>query len=42
MLVQGHPDYKAEGFSEYMNGYYNGLIAGLEYERLEQLKTKKP
>lgn len=30
-ITINHKDFKAEGFSEYMNGYYNGIIAGLEY-----------
>lgn len=30
-LVRNHKDFKAEGFSEYMNGYLNGIILGLEY-----------
>lgn len=30
-LVRNHKDFKTEGFSEYMNGYLNGIILGLEY-----------
>ena len=32
-LVMNHKDFEAEGFSEYMNGYFNGIILGLEYEQ---------
>lgn len=30
-LVRNHKDFETEGFSEYMNGYFNGIILGLEY-----------
>ncbi len=29
-LVRNHKDFKVEGFSEYMNGYLNGIVLGLE------------
>jgi hypothetical protein len=31
MLTRQHKDFSVEGFSEYMNGYYNGIIAAIEY-----------
>jgi hypothetical protein len=30
-LTKKHKDFKVEGFSEYMNGYFNGIIKGFEY-----------
>lgn len=29
-MLKSHPDFKAEGMSEYQNGRYNGLIDGFE------------
>lgn len=30
-MLKSHKDFPSEGFSEYMNGYYNGCIHGLKY-----------
>lgn len=30
-LVKEHPDFQVEGLSEYMNGYYNGILKGIEF-----------
>jgi hypothetical protein len=38
-LLREHKDFKAEGFSEYMNGYLNGIIRGLEYAQKETEPT---
>lgn len=31
-LLTSHPDFKAEGMSEYQNGRFNGIIEGLNYK----------
>lgn len=33
ILVKEHPDFKSEGFSEYQNGKFNGIIEGIEYQQ---------
>lgn len=33
--VENHPDYEAEGFSEYMNGFFNGIIEGYNANKAE-------
>lgn len=32
-LVKKHPDFKAEGLSEYQNGKFNGIIEGIKYQQ---------
>lgn len=32
-ILQSHPDYVTEGFSEYQNGRFNGIIEGLEFQK---------
>jgi hypothetical protein len=38
-LVREHPDFNAEGLSEYMNGYFNGIVKGVGHSR--QYKGKQ-
>ena len=32
-LVKEHPDYKLEGYTEYQNGRFNGIIEGIEWQQ---------
>lgn len=41
-LVRNHRDFKAEGLSEYMNGYFNGIIEGLEYAQAQKIVPVDP
>ena len=38
-LVKEHPDFKLEGYTEYQNGRFNGIIEGIEWQQ-EQDKNK--
>ena len=31
-LITSHPDFKTEGFSDYQNGRFNGIIEGAEWQ----------
>jgi len=39
-LVKEHPDFKAEGFSEYQNGRFNGIIEGAKWQA-ERMYSEK-
>ena len=37
-LLIKHPDYKAEGMSDYQNGRFNGIYEGIEWYRDKVIK----
>ena len=40
-LLMAHPDFKAEGMSEYQNGRYNGIIEGLTYKAATKIYSEE-
>jgi hypothetical protein len=37
-LVKEHPDFKLEGYTEYQNGRFNGIIEGIEWQQEQDKK----
>lgn len=40
-LVKEHPDFKLEGYTEYQNGRFNGIIEGIEWQQERSYSEKE-
>lgn len=41
IILKSHPDFISEGFSEYQNGRYNGIIEGIQYQLNKNKKNNE-